>query len=143
VNGNRVGTYDPSSNITYDRSNQRIGEGNLLASLVVPSHNLPWGVGGYILGRLTAESDSRKIRRNNEYVEKYETYEKSRYPDWYDRHTTGIIIGFVCVLLYPILCLKFILSKDWLFGFVFVIFPLIIGLFIVFMRYSKSKKEGK
>jgi hypothetical protein len=142
VNGNRVGTYDPSSNITFDRSNQRIGDGNLLASLIVQSHsNLLWGVGGFFLGNLTAESDSRKIRKNNEYVEKYETHEKRRSPDWYDRHVTGIIIGFFCFLLYPIFCLKFILSKNWLFGFVFVIFPLIIG--IVWLLNSRHKNKSQ
>lgn len=77
VNRNIVGTYDPRFNTTYDRNRQRIGDGNLLASLVTSSQGnssqgnskLLWGVGGYLLGRMA----SKQPEREDDYVEEYET----------------------------------------------------------------------
>ena len=59
VNGNRVGEYDPIYNTTYDKNHQRIGEGNQLSSLITSSRDnnkLLWGVGGYLLGRMTSKT---------------------------------------------------------------------------------------
>jgi len=55
-NRNKVGTYDPKFNATYDRNDQKIGEGNLLASLIYSPHNKwAWGAGGFLLGSMASE----------------------------------------------------------------------------------------
>jgi hypothetical protein len=97
-----------------------------------------WLIAGLILGELDRPQAPKRIEDN---VEEYETVH--RRPDWFDKHDTGLLIGLICVLVFPLFCLKFILSRNWLFGFIFVIFPLMIGLSIIFMRYRKSKKERK
>jgi hypothetical protein len=92
VNNNRVGTYDPRFNKTYDRNGRCIGEGNLLASLLVPQKRkdrdepLLWGLIGYLLGSSALKTNLRR------YVgeEGYETVTKNK--------GDGVIFRIVCVL---------------------------------------------
>lgn len=72
--GQKMGTYDPGTNMTYDRYNERFGEGNLLVSLVGPQKHNPllWGAGGFLLGSAAAGVQERRHGR-----EEYETRGKN------------------------------------------------------------------
>ena len=77
--GRKRGSYDPKRNFTYDENGRHVGEGNLLASLITSSQkiNNPWGpllggIGGYLLGRMTSEKDTKQSECEEGYVQENE-----------------------------------------------------------------------